>query len=391
MAPLTHTDPELELSGLRSELHSIESLLDDVLQRQSLLLSRLDQLQRGASSNGESPTPGPSSGLPLPWVDVVRKRRRISLPLFSPEDVDDPLPTSNFFTPLSELAESTELAATRPLTATKQPIEVGPKRAKKRPNSPSSLPASHGKRRRCSSPHAAFNPEFAPASQGQPPVPLLDQALGSVVASRDIIIPSCVSPGEPVAAPPPTATIDTRLPLSSKLSFFKGVCKDGEPEILIIGDSIIRYVEIPGAHTYCLSGGKIIDMLELAPALIDLYPSAHTLIFHVCTNDVMSRQSAKLRFQLESLAITIQSLGKTFIFSGPIPAPSKGPEHFSRLWSIHEWMKTFCIATGNGFISNFDCFWTRVDLYKSDGLHLNAKGSNQLNRNLIQFIAFNTV
>ncbi len=51
-------------------------------------------------------------------------------------------------------------------------------------------------------------------------------------------------------------------------------------------------------------------------------------------------------YSLECLAITIQNLCKTCIFSGAIPTLSKSPEHFSRLYSLHEWLKTFCTATG---------------------------------------------
>ena len=73
------------------------------------------------------------------------------------------------------------------------------------------------------------------------------------------------------------------------------------------------------------------------------------------------------------------------INSGPIPSPSKGSECFSRLFSLHAW---FCLAAGYNYIGNFDYFWTRHDLYKSDGLHLNMEGVVQLISNLIHFIAF---
>lgn len=148
---------------------------------------------------------------------------------------------------------------------------------------------------------------------------------------------------------------------------YNGGCKDRQPEILIIGDSIIRYVEIPGAITYCLSGAKVTVIMKLTSVLIDCHPCAHTLIVHLSTNDVVDKQSVMLRDQLESLAIKTQSLGRTSIFSGPVLAPSKSPKHFSRLYSLHEWLKCYCTATGHGFLGNFDCFWTRHHLHKPDG------------------------
>lgn len=131
------------------------------------------------------------------------------------------------------------------------------------------------------------------------------------------VIPDSVSTGDPTQ----TSLTSIQTHFSPKLSVYKGNCKD--PEILIIGDSIIRSVSLPGAFTYCLSGGRVADMIELASALFDLLPSAHTAIFHVCTNDILDRKSIILHDLLESLAVTVQSLGKICVFSGPIPAPSK--------------------------------------------------------------------
>lgn len=107
--------------------------------------------------------------------------------------------------------------------------------------------------------------------------------------------------------------------------------------------------------------------MKLTSVLMDCHPSAHTLTVHLSTNNVMDKQSVMLRDQLESLAIKTQSLGRTGIFSGPVLASSKSPEHFSRLYSLHDWLKCYCSVTGHGFLGNFDCFWTRRHLYKPDG------------------------
>ena len=151
----------------------------------------------------------------------------------------------------------------------------------------------------------------------------------------------------------------------------------------------MRFVNLPGAVTYCLSGGKTADFIELIPILLDFHPSIHTVISHSGTNDVMSRHSSKLHYDLESLAITVESLGRRFILSGPIPSLSKSSERFSRLFSLHKWMENFSTATGLSSISHFDSFWTKRVLFKHDGLHLNKRGTGVFSRNLINFIAFN--
>ena len=95
------TPAESELSILRSELHSIKSLLDDVLQRQALLLSQVDALLQGAPCSSECPPaadiPGASEPHSPSWASIVRKGKRVSLPLFTPEDDDlDLVPLHNF-------------------------------------------------------------------------------------------------------------------------------------------------------------------------------------------------------------------------------------------------------------------------------------------------------
>lgn len=103
----------------------------------------------------------------------------------------------------------------------------------------------------------------------------------------------------------------------------------------------------------------------------------------------MTRQSIKLHDELESLALTIESLGKRCVLSGPTPVMSKGSERFSRLSSLHLWMENFTTATGLGFISHFDSFWTKRDMFRLDGLHLNREGAGKLTQNFTTLIAFN--
>lgn len=145
-----------------------------------------------------------------------------------------------------------------------------------------------------------------------------------------------------------------QLPL--KLAVYNSGMVSSNLEILIVGDSIVRHVTLPGAITYCLSGGKVVDLIELITTLIDLHPTVNIVLTHVGTNDVMARNSSKLHADLESLCFPIESLRRHCLLSGPIPAPSKNSEYFSRLFSLHHWLKDFCSAAGYDFISNFDYF-----------------------------------
>ncbi|KAL7398411.1 hypothetical protein ABVT39_009423 [Epinephelus coioides] len=381
MSPLTLAEPEL--SCLRSELRSIEGLLDDVLQRQSLLLTRMEALQRGASISTNAAVPG-TSAVPSPsWATVARKSGRVSLPLFTPgsdDNDEDSIPLSNFFAPLEKLTEHIAICSH---TARQQPALLG-SQSRKRRTPPSSPQTSKGKRPRCLSPPSLSDAESWPS------LPVLQSSLPrqntEPVTSRgnDDVIGAGVSSSPDI----PDAPVNTHLSLPPKLAVYDDGCKNQPPEILIIGDSIIRNVHLPGSITYCLSGGKTTDFVELMPSIIDLHPTVQTVLIHAGTNDVMSRQSTQLHYDLESLVNTVESLGKICVLSGPIPTMLKSSERFSRLFSLHLWMHSFATATGLGFISNFDYFWTERDLFKSDGLHLNRMGTERLSRNFINFIAF---
>lgn len=131
-------------------------------------------------------------------------------------------------------------------------------------------------------------------------------------------------------------TVSTTAHFSpANLSVYSGGCVNRDPEVLLVGDSIIRFVEVPNGITYRLPGAKILDIVELAPTLIDRHPTALTIIVHLGTNDIRLRQSVKLQRDFETLSVTIESLGKTCIFSGPIPTVKKFCENFSRIFSMH--------------------------------------------------------
>lgn len=63
-------------------------------------------------------------------------------------------------------------------------------------------------------------------------------------------------------------------------------------EILIVGDSVVRHLTLLGAITCCLSGGKVPDLTEFIPTLIDLHPTVNVVLMHVGTNNVMARNSS---------------------------------------------------------------------------------------------------
>uniref|UniRef100_A0A3B4U6Q4 SGNH hydrolase-type esterase domain-containing protein n=1 Tax=Seriola dumerili TaxID=41447 RepID=A0A3B4U6Q4_SERDU len=162
----------------------------------------------------------------------------------------------------------------------------------------------------------------------------------------------------------PTNLASATCQLPPNLAVYSTSVVSRNPEILIVGDSVVRYLTLPGAITYCLS--------ELIPTLIDLHPTVNIVLTNVGTNDATDKNSSKLQADPDSLCYTIESLGKRCLMSGPIPTFSKNSERFSRLFSLHDWLKYFYY------------FWTNLSLYRADGVHPNRKGTKHLTTNFIR-------
>lgn len=428
-----------DVALIRSELRSIEQLVVELLERQTELSSRLACLEL----SGAAPSPGCST-----WTAVVRGKngggkRKLSLPLFDPSDFPQ---HSNQFSPLAECLEDfVSPSSSVPGACQASVLSEGVHSASgvasladfpvlslaaSKANKPSKAFTTTLQPERCSRavPRSGKRSARCPLSSSNSPT--YPDGSSSPVAKRLRLHDANKEPSSPADAPRPGHCVDTPVvkladedapPLSGQLTVssaisdaasfayvldagqpvtpvplafqfsnfatYDGGCLNGQPEILIIGDSITRFVKIPCGITYCFSGFRILDVLEHAPAIVEQHPSVHTVIIHVGANDVMKRQSERLRSDFETLITTVEGLGKKCILSGPIPSMGRGSERFSRLFGLHCWLQNYCIATGIGYIDNFDLFWTRSDLFRPDGIHPNGLGVKQLSFSTIRLLA----
>lgn len=148
-----------------------------------------------------------------------------------------------------------------------------------------------------------------------------------------------------------------------------GRCLVSSLEFLLVGDSIVHFVELHRGLTYCFSGAKILDIAQYIPTIIELHPSAHTVFVHVATNDIKLKRSIKLQHDMELLAVTVESLGKHF----NIWADSISKKRFFSI--LISGCRGYALPLF-GFIDHFDAFWNRRDLYKKNNLHPSKKGTS---------------
>lgn len=415
-----------DISELRQELLSIERLIEDALTRHSILSDQLNILQ-GSSTSLVASAPKLAKELGSTWVTAAPGKSKC---VSRNASVLQSIPLSNFFAPLEKLVGSTGL-----VRSLSQPEHSASSIGKaKKPRTSPSTPISRGKRRRRISPtrrasgsdsvfgspvsrtepwqpatrpgrsHASVNSDdvIGNGNISDLPSPQRTTQSGSSSPSGDkdslsqlaefsgndvdkSVSESVSSPLQAYEMPTLSDCETPSLPLNLIL------CANGDllaPEILVLGDFTVRNIELPAAVSYCINGGKVEVFSDIVPLLLKQHPSVKFVIIHAGANDVMDRQSEKLHQDFENLCMLIQELGKCCILSGPIPFLSTNSERFSRLFSLHQWLKNFCLAAGFNYIPNFDCFWSRPALFERDGYSPSSKGVLQLLTNLMQFIAF---
>lgn len=153
------------------------------------------------------------------------------------------------------------------------------------------------------------------------------------------------------------------------------------PSVLVLGTSMIRHVRVMNAVTSCHPGALVLDIKDSAPALLDFYPSISTVVLHAGTNDLKLEQSVKLEEDFVSLISSVKGKNKHCIVSGPFSPPRFGNMKYSRLRSLHIFLKKYCMDNQIPYVDNFLLFRC-PDLFKKDNLHPNAFGSKLLSNNI---------
>lgn len=309
----------------------------------------------GVSYGDRADTPGCST-----WALVVKGKKIRSLPCFDSQDDIEDLELFNFFSPLTALpASPSPLLNVDSFNEAKSGVSKRHRSPTSNSSSRTASPSVKRPRWIVSSPEENRETPAPTAKSGPPAAPAAFQPLSGpgstgcangedapTATSRSPAVPALLQPSSHLGSSSyetaPLIPLDTiranakpgspaspLYRLSPKLSTYSDGMVSSCPETVVAGDSIVRYMTLPGAITYCLPGGKVGDLIELISALIDLHPTVKSVITHVGTNDVMARKSSQLHADLESLCHTVESIGRHCIMSGPIPAPSKGSELFS--------------------------------------------------------------
>lgn len=362
----------VEIVELKSELRTIEELLNDLRRRKMALSTKLAHLEPAVTAHDPSQQQAALNSTPS-YASAV-KNVKMTLPLyesFEPSYGETSLALCNSFAVLATLPDSPPPPSVRNTSRVR-------KRASSPASSLSSPPSLLHKRPRLSQSNASpAQDKTLPAAVPQPNQNLLTSPAGAQFTSSGQM--------SMVRTSPITQTNSSkRAPVPTMENI--NALKHPPIKYILLGDSIIRGVAIPNGITYSYSGAKIQDLILHLPNIIDNHPTADTIIVHTGINDIKQRKSIQLRNDYELLSTTIESLGKVCVFSGILPVSSHQSEMFSRIYSANMWLNNFCLACGFGFIDHFDSFWKKKYQYR-DHIHPNYKGLKVLESNIKNHIA----
>uniref|UniRef100_A0A8C2ZPZ6 OSK domain-containing protein n=1 Tax=Cyclopterus lumpus TaxID=8103 RepID=A0A8C2ZPZ6_CYCLU len=149
------------------------------------------------------------------------------------------------------------------------------------------------------------------------------------------------------------------------------------PKNLIVGDFSVRDMKSMfsvDTKVLCYPNDMVSDLEEKILEIAAAHTTVKNIILHIGSNDVVKQESEMLKQDFKNLLNTVSSLNAEVFISGPLPPIRRGPERFTRLLALNTWLSTACPDHSVHFIDNFNIFWNRKQLFKTDGLCLNKAG-----------------
>ena len=164
-------------------------------------------------------------------------------------------------------------------------------------------------------------------------------------------------------------------------SEIRGTHLTGEPEVIIYGDSRIRFMDRAFCERnrdkrmrVCLPGAKLKDLSGGLDGVMKGCSPNSVLILHGGVNDVGTTLSEELIDTYKMVIANLVKSGRKGIITGILPKIGAGVEWSSRAIGINERVKRLCKESNIRFVDYWDAFWDKRELFSIDGYHLSRKG-----------------
>ena len=160
-----------------------------------------------------------------------------------------------------------------------------------------------------------------------------------------------------------------------------GTSQTREPEVMIYGDSRIRFMDRAFCERkrdsrmrVCLPGAKLKDLSVNFDDVVEGSNRRSVLILHGGVNDVGNTLSEELIDTYRTVISKLVKSGRKGIITGILPKFGAGIEWSSRAIGINERVKRLCKESNIRFLDYWAYFWGKRELYSIDGYHLSRQG-----------------
>ena len=133
---------------------------------------------------------------------------------------------------------------------------------------------------------------------------------------------------------------------------------------------------------FCYPGARLDDITAICDDVTREADCNTLYVLHVGTNDVKSTRSEEL---LEKYRRLIQQYkckanASNIVISGILPRVWEEREFYNKGFSTNSRLKSLCAEESVHFLNFWDNFYYDTDLYRADGVHLNAVGAARFGR-----------
>jgi len=157
--------------------------------------------------------------------------------------------------------------------------------------------------------------------------------------------------------------------------------RDGEREVLVIGDSRVRYMDRtfcsknPSRRMrVCYPGAQVKDVRDRLEGVMRGSGEGATVIVQVGVNDVGKNNTEETMKAYRALIGSLAGSRKRGVVTSILPMVHASMEWYSRAIGLNTRVANICKELGVQFLDLWGEFWGRTEMFALDGLHLSKKG-----------------